>query len=540
MSIDPNPKVGATPPSKVETEGTAPDKKPNPSAPVGPLQKLNNPIAGKDGYKMPQGIGADGTGKVPSDSASLLSKTGYTWGLNSPVGEQQSSNTPTDASAVRKAKDEKKKQNPKLDPDQPTIVSQDLSKNVQDAFMSANPQSLGAVLVKAMQSMVMLKMMNKLTSPAGINSMSSGGIGGALQGVAGAVGLGSMMGALNQVMIPLSTSGLLNGSATDALHAGMVGMMNNTAVGALSAQEIAAAQSTVSTVAYAMNAIATGNASGAVDAIASFGGPAFGLTPGSLAARIALVGPSGRIQSSGIYNGVRIYTTITTSPNPHLTNNIPILTGAEHVSIATAAVSVIAGGLSDALGIDNPVGSTLNFVSKASGTVSDLTAGAGLISGFPNINSFTHNAFGSIINSGIDNIVSSGLNKVLGVPTSGLLGAATSLLPAIGGDIISSISEAPLANVNSGKINQAMQNATKALALSRAGYNVAQNIFGASRAEQIVQAIDSSSNLAAAVGGAINMVTAFGDIIHSAPAEMQNKMVTAGTQYAVGNGLIRL
>jgi hypothetical protein len=531
MSIPPNNIAPQS--SNIESTGQWTD---NPSAPVGPV----------GGVKMPQNLvaGADGTGKVPPIGALPLFKEGDTkWGTSS-IGNQNSDQHRKElsaASAVEKARAEKQKQNPKLDPKHPSIVSQDSAKNVHDAFMSANPQSLGAVLTKAMQSMIMLKMMNKMTSPAGILSMASGGIGGALQGMAGAVGLGSMMGALNQVMPQLSVSGLLNGSATDALHTGMVGMMNNVAVGALSAAEIRAAQSTVSTVAYAMNAIASGNPSGAIDAVATFGGPAFGLQPGSLAAKIALVGPSGTVKTSGIYNGVKIYTTVTTSPNPHLTSNIPILTGAEHVAIAAAAVSNIAGGLSDALGVDNPVGSTLNFVSGATGAVSDLTAGAAsLASGLPGINSFTHTALGGIINGGIDNIVSAGLNKVLGVPVSGLLGAASSLLPGIGGSINDTISKAAGINIDGGKINTAMQNATKALALSRAEFNVAQNIFGASRAEAIVQAVDSAANLASTIGGAISHVTAFGDIIHSSPITPLKQIVQTGTQVALGNGLMKL
>jgi len=534
MSLPPNSTAIAA--NKLESDGEGPQNNPNPSAPVGP-QKYKNPIGGSVEFKMPQGL-ADS--KPPSGSE-LTSKTGYTWGLNSPVGKEQSSKTDPAKSAVKDAKNAKKKQNPSLSPDHPTIVSQDSAKNVHDAFMGANPQSLGAVLTKAMQSMIMLKMMNKMTSPAGILSMASGGIGGALQGMAGAVGLGSMMGAMNQVMPQLSVSGLLNGSAIDALHTGMVGMMNNVTVGALAASEIRAAQSTVSTIAYAMNAISSGDAGGAIDAVASFGGPAFGLQPGSLAAKIALVGPSGIISTSGIYNGVRIYTSVLTSPNPHLTNNIPILTGAEHVAIAAAAVSDIAGGLSDALGVDNPVGSTLKFVSGATGAVSDVIAGAAnLASGLPGINSFTHNALGGIINGGIDNIVSAGLSKVLGVPTSGLLGAAATLLPSIGGNIIDTISKASGGGLDSGKVGEAMQNATKALALSRAEFNIAQNIFGASRAEAIVQSIDAAANHCSIIGGAVSHVTAFGDIIHCNPAGALKQAVEVGTQVAIGNGLLKL
>ena len=469
----------------------------------------------------------DGAPNLPSNRADFLSKLGLSYGTNANTGRPSTSKIKPDASSVDNAQKNKAKQG--LDQSHPTAGSQDPSQAIHDAILAADPSATAAIfLKKALQSMVMLKMMDKLTSPAGILSMASGGLGGALQGLAGQVGLGSMMGALNSVMPALSVSGLLASSATNALHSGMIGMMNNVAVGALAASEVAAATNTASNVSNAMQAIAAGSPD-AVDAVAQFGGPAFGLQPGSLASKIALIGPSGYVRTSSNIGGVTINTVIQTSPNPHPTQNIPVLTGTEHVEIATAAVSNIAGTLSNVLGVNSGVGQAL-------GSISDVTAGISNLAGsFSNIASFGPSSLAGVVNGGIGGIVDGGLNKILGFPMSGLLGNVTKLLPQIGGNITGSISAFPKSSLSAGKMNTVMQNATKAMSLSKAAHNVAQNIFGQSRAEHIVDAITSTANLAAAVGGPISMVTAFGDRITSSPANAIKSIVSAGTQVVVGN-----
>jgi hypothetical protein len=116
-----------------------------------------------------------------------------------------------------------------------------------------------------------------------------------------------------------------------------------------------------------------------------------------------------------------------------------------------------------------------------------------------------------------------------------LLGNVTSLIPQIGGSIQSAVSSFSTSGVDVGAMTNALTNATKAMSLSKAAHNVAQNIFGQSRAEHIVDAITSTSNLAAAVGGPISMVTAFGDRITSSPANVIKSVVSAGTQVVIGN-----
>jgi len=503
-----------------KVEGNGDDKK-NPSEVGG---QTGNALTNADSTpKLPEGYGSqvDAYLQVPEGST--------TYGTNPSTGQANTSQINKDASATKNAQDNKKKQG--LDQSHPTAASQAPNQPIHEATMAADPNATAAIfLKKAMQSMVMLRMMDKLTSPAGILSMASGGLGGALQGLAGGVGLGSMMGALNGVMPNLAVSGLLTTSATNALHTGMMGMLNNVSVGALAASEVAAAASTVSTISGAMSAISSGNIGGAIDAVAQFGGASFGLQPGSLAAKIALIGPSGYVNTTSVIKGITINTVVQTSPIPHPTQNIPILAGAEHVAIATAAVSSITGDLSNVLGIQSNIGQTL-------GSISNVTAGVSNLAGaFSNISSFTHTSLAGVVNGGIAGVVDGGLSKILGFPMSGLLSNVTSLIPQIGGSITSSLSNLSSAGATVGNLITGLTNATKALSLSKAAHNVAQNIFGQARAEQVVDAINATANLAAAVGGPISHITAFGDRITSSPVNAIKSAVNAGTQVVVGNG----
>jgi len=467
-------------------------------------QNKNNGSAPNGGAKSQSNHKDTGAPKLPSQQG-LLFKNGKDYGLNPDVARPETNKVPKTASAQDDAKKNKKSQG--LNPDDPSAVSQDKSKNILDAINGANPGAIGHVLEKALQSMIMLKMMDKLTSPAGILSMASGGMGGALQGLAGSVGLSPMLGALNGVMPALSTSNILNGTGTDTLHNGMMGMINNVAVGALAVSEIAAATSTASTITDAIGAIAEGTLD-AIDAVAAFGGPAFGLKPGSLASKIALIGPNANINTVVNVNGVLVNASIITSPNPHATAKIPILSGLEHVEIASAAISDITGTLSDALGTDNPIGQAL-------GSISDVTNGVSNLAGtFSNISSFTPSALGGIVNGGIAGVVDGGLNKILGFPMSGLLGNVTSLLPNIGGSIKSALSGLGASGANVADLTEGLTNATKALSLSKVAHTTASNIFGEARAEAIENAVNGLANVVANVGSAMTMVTAFGDRVH--------------------------
>jgi hypothetical protein len=421
-----------------------------------------------------------------------------------------------------------------------TAASQDPSKNIHDALMAADPGQVSASLKKALQSMIMLKMMDKVTSPAGLLAMAGGGLGGALAGIAGSVGMGGLQNALNGAIGGIVTGGLINGNLKNALQDGMIGMVTGTAVGALHQNEIYRAVDTAVTIRDAMGEI-NRSSPYAVDAVASFGGPSFGLVPGSLESKIALVGPGGRLQNVQIINGVRVTTTVITSVDTMDYHRIPVLNGMEHVAIAADSIANLADGIAGLLGVDNPIGNAFTAAADALTDVADVASVAGGLS--RNVNalmgrgvnglsstatnvlavSVGANALAGMLNGGMDNIISGGLNKILGCGLDGLLGNANSLLPpGIGGLVGQAMSGFSLPSVsafgvNTGDIQSGMIQHTKNLALHTAAASAAKNIFGKSQAESIAGMVGAAANIAAQVGS-YKMVTPFGDTIHAVAA----------------------
>jgi len=521
-----------------------------------------NKTAAREGSSHPV-TGKNNPGHVdaplPSSTLPIFVTSGTNYGRIASYGNEKDSKIKDpNANAQDKVKAKLKQDNSgaHTDPSNPTAASQDKGKNIHDALMAADPQQAAAVLKKALQAMIMLKQMDKLTSPAGILAMATGGLGGALSGVAGAVGLGGLQNALNGAMGGIAAGGLLAASAQNALQSGMMGMLNGVAAGALHPAEIAKAVDTATTVAHAMSAITTGSPY-AVDAVAQFGGPAFGLTPGSLAAKISLLGPGGQLQTISTVNGVRVTTTIYTSTNPTALHSMPVLNSIEHVAIGAAAISDIAGGLSDALGVNNPIGSALGTAADALGAASDaasIVAGAARVSslvnnvmgqGLGSISTATNIAAGAlgatglanIVNGGIGNIVSGGLTKILGVDTSGLLGAVGTLLPNMAGNINGVLnSHLPKTTLNSGAINAMAQEQTKVLALTKAASGAAKNIFGQAQAEAIADLAGKAAGLAAQVGS-FRAVTPFGDVVHSIAAGVAVAEVAGSAIGSISQGI---
>ena len=143
----------AGPANTLESAGVI-DK--NQSVPYGPYDfgkgKSTNPGTLLDG----------GKGQKYSESTPLIKKTGTKWGTNEGIGPKVSktSTISKEASAVDAAKKAKKDQG--ADTDHPTAASQDKGKNIHDAIMAADPSATGQILKKALQSIVMLKMMDQL------------------------------------------------------------------------------------------------------------------------------------------------------------------------------------------------------------------------------------------------------------------------------------------------------------------------------------------------------------------------------------------
>ena len=450
-----------------------------------------------------------------------------------PIGKIPDSKKNNNAQDETKQKQEEANKGKFTAPSGKTAGSQDPSKNIHDALMAADPGQISASLQKALQSMIMLKMMDKLTSPAGLLAMAGGGIGGALSGLAGAVGMGGLQNALNGAIGGVVAGALINGNLKGALQNGMIGMVTGVAAGALHENEIARAVDTAITVRDAMGAI-NGGSPYAVDAVASFGGPAFGLTPGSLEAKIALVGPGGRLQNVQVINGVRVTTTVITSTDTMDYHRIPTLNGMEHIAISAGAISNVAGGISDLIGVDNPIGQGFNDAANALADVADVAAVAGNLSrgvnalmgrGLGGLASTATNTLGvavgaaalaGALNGSMNNIISGGLNKILGCGLNGLLGNAASLIPGAGsiitGTLMGKLPSVP--SLNAGAITAGAIQATKALALTAAAASAAKNIFGKSQAEAIAGMVGAAAGIAAQVGS-YKMITPFGDTIHA-------------------------
>ena len=471
---------------------------------------------------------AGGSFNLPGADAAL-----YTTKANYGSADWGAETAPTDkevnAHKVAKAKLAEKNAGKHTDPKNATAASQDPGKNIHDALLGADPSQAAAVLKKALQSMVMLKMMDKLTSPAGLISMASGALGGGIASIASAAGLGSLQNALNGAMPGISS--LIPGSIQGALQGAMIGVLVGEATGALTPKSINNAVATTATINAAMYAIKSGQ-SDAVDAVASFGGPSFGLTPGTLAAKIALVGPGGVLTTTTNVNGVKVNTTVYTSTNAMTTQNIPTLTGMEQIYIAGLGMVNVSRTLGTAVGVGNTVStSTVNIVNDLNDPTKSAAAAASMNTHMTNtmqaptsslstatniaLIGLTAGALGGIINAATGDIVSQGLNKILGVGTSGLLGAVTKLLPNIGGNIQATIaSHLPKTALDGGAINDLMTQATKSLSLSRAAFNVAKNIFGQSQADSIASMVGSTSAIAA-VTGSFKAITPFGDVSQS-------------------------
>ena len=385
-----------------------------------------------------------------------------------------------------KSRDDQKKV---LDHDSPTITGEQLGKQVHDAIMSADPNGLSAVLKNAVKAISMLKMLDNLTSPAGLSSMMSGALGSALQNIAGQIGIGNVLGALNSVMPALS--GSLPTSMLDSLNSAINGMITNTPVGALTADVAAAAASVQGAISSVAQATASGNVASAINAVATIGGPAFTLIPGTLASTIALTPPGQPINTvitnNNVSSAVSIITTTPTTTGP----SIPTLAGDEHINIATAAASSITNDLTSLLNITN---------------------------GVPNLSNFTPAAVTNLLNNAMSNIVDQGLQTLLGSSVGNMLNNVTQLLPNIAGNILHTKNILPKTVLNPGSMISALQQSTKNLALSRLAFNISKTIFNKSNAESDSDLANNLGQLANQLSQAVSVVNAVtGSIITAKP-----------------------
>lgn len=510
MAVDPNTfKANNTPPTPATVTGT---EGVNSLEPDGNINRAfgSYVLLGKDKSENPGVLG-----NLPSREQ-LWSKTGENWGRLPSLGKEEDDKDKK-KSAVTKNKAQTDKQVPKnLKSDNPTAASQDPGKEIIEAVMAADPGNIAGAVQKALQAMMMIKMMDKLSSPAGIASMAAGAMGGGLGGLAKAVGTGAMLGGLGAAMSSLQAS--LPGSQLGALNLGMQGMISGNPVGALAATAVAAAADTVATLAGASSII---DPYAGINAAVKLGGPTLGLTPGDLAYRIALSSQGTTIKTSNIIRGVAVATTleVVDSFMQDQLGIIPKLGGDEHIGIATAHIPVmergigvgIVGTLHEAGMIAGDiVGDYLGgAVSNITGGLADAVGGAlGDVGGV--LGDALGGAIGGAISGGVSGIVDAGLNKLLGAPLSGMMGVAGKLLPNVAGSIGNVVGvHAIKGGLAAGAISGAMNEATKALGLAATGFKIT-NVFGPGLAEQVADMHDSmvvgvvKNAIAGAVEGAVS------------------------------------
>ena len=456
----------------------------------------SNPVVGKPGFKNPGTLG------LLADVEKQLKKVGEKYS-EAPAGN---SKDPADKATNAQAKVIKKHDSEvrKAKSSAPTVASQDPGP-ILEAMLKADPGNVIGAVQKSLQAMTMMKMMDKLTSPAGIASMAAGAMGGGLGGLAKSVGVGAMLGGLGAAMPALQ--GALTGSALGALNSGMEGMVSGNPVGALAS---AVVQEAAGTVAAVTSAVTSLDPAYIIGTAATLGGPALGLTPGSLAHTIALTTPGNVIKTSALIRGVAIASTleVVDSFMQDKLGDIPRLMGDEHIGIATAHIPVMEQGIGGAIvGTLHEAGMIAGDIAGAyiGGAVKDITGGlADAVSGALGggniggvLGDVMGGAIGGAISGGISGIVDGGLNKILGGPLSGLTGMATKLLPNIGGNILGTIT----AHAGIPSVGAAMQQATKTLGLASKGFKVT-NVFGAGLAEQVAGLHDSM--VAGVVKNAIN------------------------------------
>jgi hypothetical protein len=232
-------------------------------------------------------------------------------------------------------------------------------------------------------------------------------------------------------------------------------------------------------------------------------------------------------------------------------HRIPTLNGMEHIAIGAGAISDVAGGIADLIGVENPIGEGFNVAANALADVADVAAVAGNLSRGVNalmgsgINSLASTATNTLgvavgaaalagaLNGSMNNIISGGLNKILGCGLDGLLGNAASLIPGAGsiitGTLMGKLPSVP--SLNAGAITAGAIQATKALALTTAAASAAKNIFGKSQAEAIAGMVGAAAGIAAQVGS-FKMVTPFGDTIHAVAAGLS---IVEQTGSAIGS-----
>ena len=429
------------------------------------------------------------------------------WGSNPNVAPEKKVKGEKNAQGIAVA--EKDSQVPKtLKSTNPTMASAPMME-VLDAVKQADPKNIVGAVKKALDAMMMLKQISKLTSPAGIIGMASGAMGGAFQEIAGAFGMQGALGMFNQCMPDMMN--ILPPSQISALNSGLVGMINQQAVGFLHPDIVNAAMTTQSVIAAATNSDVVNDI---IMAAATIGGPSLGLDPTTLAGRIATAVVGSTIVEYEYINGVQVKHELFVqySNIQDQLGNIPSLTGTEHVVIP------------------------MQYQSPMAQDIATMIRNVGGIAGV------TAPLLSNLISNSVANLADQGLSKILGSGIDGLLGNVTSLLPNIAGNITGVISSLNLPNmvINSGNITKAMQETTKILAIGKMSFKIA-DMFGAAMPEEVT-AIKDALGAAVSVAAAGSQLNALVNGVNVRSTNMGDKPLLATTagKIMVAGGLINV
>ena len=371
----------------------------------------------------------------------------------------------------------KKRKNPKpQDPTNPTVAAAEAGKSILEAIKSIDPNNIADAVKKSLDSMIMLKMMSSLTSPAGIANMASGALGQALQQIAGQVGLGGVLNQLNSIMPQLS--GLINSSTQSILSNAMNSMLSSTPIGALSSASVSAANSLANTIS---TAVASQSPETMAATAGQIGGSQLNMDPASLASKIMTMAAGDKYTYIEVVNGSTITHTveILNTDFQKTLNTIPSLSGTEHVDIASNAVATAVPQLQ----------SLLNTGLAAAN-------------------------FASFLNNFTSNIANAGMKAILGTDINGILSNVSTLLPNIAGNITGTLSShLPKTALDLGKMKAGMQQMSKVLALGRMAFNIAK-MFGSNPAELIGKLADSLASAVSGLplGGQLSVVSADGGV----------------------------
>lgn len=416
------------------------------------------------------------------------------WGRNPNTAPEKKTKSDTNAQSI--AVEEKDSQVPKtLKSTNPTMASAPMMA-VLDAVKHADPKNAVGAVTKALDAMMMLKQISKLTSPAGIIGMASGAMGGAFQEIAGAFGLQPALGMFNQCMPDLMN--MLPPSQISALNSGLLGMINQQPVGFLHPEEVNAAMATQSVIAAATG---SGNVGDILVAAATIGGPSLGMDPTSVAGRIAMAAVGATIIEYQYINGVQVKHEMFVQ-YPDIRNrlgNIPSLTGTEHVVIPMKYKS--------------PMAQDMAFMIQNAG----------------GLNSVTPALLGGLIGNAVANLADQGLSKILGFGSADLLSNVTSLLPNIGGGITDAISNLNLPGVlgDAITIKSAMTETTKVLGIGSMALKIS-DMFAPAMPEEVA-AIKDALGAAVSVAAAGSQLNAMVNGVNIRSTNMSSKPLTATT-----------